>query len=183
MMKNKYKVLIRSCWALLLICFGIKIFGGNLFEIVCENERFISLCNYIDNHNIIKYIIYCVISLILNSLTILAIMQRKFYNKTQFIIFIPIMIAMSLISWYSPIIQYILNFIYFGISILYIRKKWYRVLIGILLIFAFEIVSLITKNIGSVNLNNEPSLITIILQLDTLIMAMLYYLYANRKER
>ena len=76
-----------------------------------------------------------------------------------------------------------MNFIYFGISILYIRKKWYRVLIGILLIFAFEIVSLITKNIGSVNLNNEPSLITIILQLDTLIMAMLYYLYANRKER
>lgn len=184
MMKDKYKVLIRSCWALLLVCFGIKIFGGNLFEIVCENERFISLCNYIDTHNIIKYIIYCVISLPLNILSVLAMMKQKTFNRLQIFIFIPLMIAMSLIGWYSYLIQLILNIITIFILPIVFSKKWKRVLIGNLLILAFQMISMITKNIGNIHLNEELSLIAIILQLDSIIMVALYYLYSikNAKE-
>ena len=40
---------INLCWFLLFVCFIIKIFGGNFFNIVCEKENFVKLCNYIDS--------------------------------------------------------------------------------------------------------------------------------------
>ena len=49
--KERYlKRVIIVCWIALAICFGIKLFGGNLFEIMCSNENFIKVCNYADNH-------------------------------------------------------------------------------------------------------------------------------------
>ena len=45
------------CWILLIICFIIKLCGGNYFNIMCNNENFIRFCNFIEN-SIIKYIIY-----------------------------------------------------------------------------------------------------------------------------
>ena len=43
------KRMIIVCWILLAICFGIKLFGGNFFNIICTNEKFIEVCNFIDN--------------------------------------------------------------------------------------------------------------------------------------
>ena len=43
--KERYlKRVIIVCWIALAICFGIKLFGGNLFEIMCNNENFIKVC-------------------------------------------------------------------------------------------------------------------------------------------
>ena len=38
--KEKYlKRVIIVCWIALGLCFGIKLFGGNLFEIMCRKQR------------------------------------------------------------------------------------------------------------------------------------------------
>ena len=47
------------CWILLAVCFAIKLFGGNWFEIVCANEHFIKFCDFIDKAYI-NYPLSCV---------------------------------------------------------------------------------------------------------------------------
>lgn len=182
MMKDKYKVLIRSCWALLLICFSIKIFGANLFEIVCENKRFIRLCDYIDNSMFWKIAINCIIALILDSLTLLAIMKIKKYNKIQAFIILPLITISSICYWYAPIIKTILELIFMiGIPLIY-KVNWKRILLGILLVLIFQQISLFTRNIGDIFLDSNNSLVSFIMYIDVFIMSMLYYLYANKRK-
>ena len=59
---------IIACWIILIICFAIKLFGGNYFGIVCTNDKFLSICNYIDN-SWIAYLLRC-ISFLLSSFLI-----------------------------------------------------------------------------------------------------------------
>ena len=182
MMKDKYKVLIRSCWALLLVCFIIKIFGGNLFEIACENEIFISICNYIDSNTFLRITINCIIALILDSLTLLAIMQTTKYNKLQAFIILPLIIISSICYWYAPIIKTILELIFMiGIPLIY-KVNWKRILLGLLLVLIFQQISLFTKNIGGIVLDSNNSLVSFIMYIDVFIMLILYYLYANKRK-
>ena len=58
MMKNKYKVLIISCWVLLVIAMILKLLGSDWFIATSDNKRFIKLCDYIDNHYVLQSIIY-----------------------------------------------------------------------------------------------------------------------------
>lgn len=179
-MKNPCKVLIKTCWCLLIICCFIKLLGFNLFEPIATDKNFILVCNFIDNNVIVKYILYCIIAIFLHSLCILAILKQKFYDKKQIFIYIPLIITMSLISWYNSTISTILNFLFYLLPIFKQPKKWYRSIIGIALILLFQIISIITKNIGLWNLNEESAFVTLILQIDAVIMSLLYYLYNNK---
>lgn len=182
MMKDKYKVLIISCWVLLILALVAKLAGANIFYPKTDNSNFIKVCNYIDNNLWLKYLVNCIMSLVLNSFTILAILGRRFYNKIQFIIYIPLIIAMSLTSWNLKVVNIILSISYYLVAIIWLRKRWYRALIGLALTLIFQVISLLAKNIGSWNLNTESSLIVIIMEIDSLIMIILYYLYSNYLE-
>lgn len=179
----RLKVLIIVCWIAYIICLIIKLCGANLFEIACENERFILICDYIDNNLWLKMIIACLFNLITSSFVICAIFKEKFYTRKQAIVFIPLLIAASIISRYSPISSTIMSFVIYLLPIVYNYKKWYRAIIGLILMLCFQFISLITKNVSDFYINNQSTLISIILQIDLLIMVVLYYLYANaRKE-
>lgn len=179
----RLKVLIAVCWIAYIICLIIKLCGANLFEIACENERFILICDYIDNTLWLKMIIACIFNLIINSFVICAIFGEKFYTFKQIVVFVPLLISASIIGWYYSIITTILSFIIYLLPIIYNYKKWYRAIIGLILMIIFQFISLITKNVNEVYLNNQSTLVSIILQIDLLIMVILYYLYANvRKE-
>lgn len=182
MMKDKYKVLIISCWSLLLVCFAINLFGANLFDIVCENKKFIKLCNYIDNSMFWKISINCVIALILDSLTLLAIMKYKMYSKTLGLIVIPMIILSSIFYWYLPILKTILEIIFMIVIPLIYKVNWKRIGLGMILIILFQQISLFTKNIGGIFLDSNNTLISFIMYIDVFIMLMLYYLYANKEK-
>lgn len=182
-MKQKYKVLIIVCWTVYIACLIIKLCGGNRFEIATTNERFIAICDYIDNTLWLKMIIACVFNVIINSFVICAIFGQKFYTFKQGIVFIPLIICTSLVGWYNSTITTILSFTIYLLPIVYNYKKWYRSLIGLALMLIFQLISLITKNVNDFYVNNQSTLISIILQIDLLIMVVIYYLYANaRKE-
>ena len=182
-MKQKYKVLIIVCWTVYIACLIIKLCGGNRFEIATTNERFIAICSYIDNTLWLKMIIACVFNVIINSFVICAIFGQKFYTFKQGIVFIPLIIIGSIIGWYNSIINTIIGFILYLIPIIYNYHKWYRAILGLILMMIFQCISLITKNVNSIYLNNQSTLVSIILQIDLLIMVILYYLYSNtRKE-
>ena len=183
MKPNKFKYAILSCWIVLIVCMIVKLLGFNIFEPKTDNQTFIRFCEYLDTHNYLKYIVYCAISLVLNSLSILAILGQKFYTKIQFALFVPLIIAMSLVGWYSQIANLILGVILYSLPIIWLKKRWYRVLIGVGFILLFQAISIVTKNIGYWYLNNEYSLVTIILQLDSVLMTFMYYLYSNHYTR
>ena len=183
MKHNPYNVLIISCWSMLALCFIIQLFGANWFNVSTQNETFIKVCNFIEDRLWLKQICTCIICLILADLVILSILKQKFYTKIQFIIIVPFVILMSYSSWYSETINLILSFVVYLLPIIWLKRKWYRAILGIGLIYVFQFLSLVIKNVGGLTLFNVPFLISVLLQIDTLIMALLYYLYSNRKEK
>lgn len=173
--------LIRASWVVLICCFIVKLFGGNYFEIVCENENFVMICNFIDNNFWLKVIVYAIICVINVSLVLLAIIEKRKFSGWQNIIIL-LIIVKSIMSWYLQIVTFCLDII-IGIVIPFvICRKMKRVIIGQFLFISFQVISLITKNVGLTYLNNETTLVALILNIDVTIMLFLYYLYTNKKE-
>lgn len=89
--ENYKAVVIRRtifiCWSLLLVCFAVKIFGGNYFEIAVKSSVFVSFCNYVDSHIILYGAIGLISSLVSYALFYLAILKQLWFNKNQTIIF------------------------------------------------------------------------------------------------
>jgi hypothetical protein len=61
------------------------------------------------------------------------------------------------------------------------KKKWWHVLIAYSLTFVFQLVSLLVKNIGIVNVG-ETFFIGLIYSIDVYIMCILYYMYRNYEK-
>ena len=182
--KERYlKRVIIVCWIALGICFGIKLFGGNLFEIMCNNENFIKVCEYADNHWWAYYLlngIYCFISL---HFLLLAMIGKWKFTRTQLIIFSTTLIIGLFVKSINPIISFIYD-IWQGVlmPILFTLKNKKRilyVLIGNGLLIAFQLLSLFVKNVGIDIITNNGTLVTLIFGIDVLLMIMLYYLYSN----
>ena len=71
--KIKYiKRVIIVCWGALALCFIIKLFGGNFFQIICENETFIAICDYADKNLWCYCIIVSLHSIVSSYLAVLA---------------------------------------------------------------------------------------------------------------
>ena len=102
--KTKYlKRVIIVCWIALAICFGIKLFGGNLFEIMCNNENFIKVCEYADNHFWAYYLInalYCFVSLYFFTL---AICGKKSFRKWELLVVIATVIVGTLVKYFNKL--------------------------------------------------------------------------------
>ncbi len=184
--KERYlKRVIVVCWIALAICFGIKLFGGNLFEIMCNNENFIKVCEYADNHFWAYYLINALNSFVLTYFYTLAVCQKLKYEKWQ-LITVLITIAIGIpIKTYSQILglvfdvwQMILMPCLFTIK--YPKRHW-NVVIGNILVVIFQVVSLFVKNIGIKVLTSENVLTMMIFRIDVFLMVILYYLYSNVK--
>lgn len=189
--KERYlKRVIVVCWIALAICFGIKLFGGNLFEIMCNNENFIKVCEYADNHWWAYYLIssiYCFANVYFFTL---AIMQSRRYEKWQLIVVIATVFTCNILKSFWTIIgliadvwQVILMPFLFVIKE---RKKYKNILIANILLLVFQFVSSIVKNVDIVVMSNNRSLIAAIFSIDVILMVLLYFGYANlisRKEK
>lgn len=190
-MKPVKKAII-LCWIMLVACFIIKLFGGNWFEVICTNKRFIYICNFIDSHIVIKYLIALFVYTIPSFFVILCCSKLIKPNKKQ-----SILITVSLlIVWLSQFVSIelkgileLFNTIIMPIVLNFdknnknnvLKRFWYRGFIGYSLIFAFQFVSFITKNIGLV-IVHDNMLISAILLIDYYIMIALYYFYMKLKK-
>ena len=183
MMKDKYKILIISSWIVLIICFAIKLFGGNWFEVMVENQNFINACNWLENNIIVRNAVYLILFIFTNIFYQLGVIKQKWYKPKQYLIFIPMIILWLLKTIITnQVILFLIDMIIFiALPILLNYKCWLRSIIGVGLILVFQIICLLTKNIG-ITIIGEEVLTSIILMLDYYIMIILYYLYSNRKE-
>ena len=181
-MKRNLKVLIITCWVVLGICCILKLIGLDIFTVGTDNENLTTVLTFIDKHFVLKVICTCVVSLILNTLTLLAILQQKFYTKCQMFVFLPLIIGASIAGWYFSTLSLILNIVLCISVIPFLKRKWYRCPLGMLLVLIFQMISILTKNVGDWTLYDSYFLPSILLQIDSFIMVTLFYLYSIRKE-
>ena len=174
--------IIIACWVALVVCLIIKLFGGNLFNIVCKNETFIKICSYSDTHLWLDYIlssIYCFISMYF---LVLAIIQEKKYKLWQLIVLIITVLVGTGIKLWNKTVGLIFDIWQgIGMPILFLGKKWkeyWKVIVGNILLVVFQLVSMYVKNI-KLGILGDNNLIGLIFSLDILIMIMLYYGYSN----
>lgn len=187
--KQRYlKRVIVVCWIALALCFGIKLFGGNLFEIMCENENFIKVCEYAETHFWAYYLISIFISLSNTYFFILAMIAQLKYNKIQLImVCITVIINVTMKIIYLPI-GFVIDL--WQVIIMPVIFTWknkrlhYNIAIGNVLLIIFQLISMYIKNINSLIVSNEGVLISAIFSIDVILMILLYYGYVNvRKER
>ena len=186
--KERYlKRVIIVCWIALAICFGIKLFGGNLFEIMCNNENFIKVCDYADNNLVLYYIVNTLNSLVLLYFFDLAICQKLKFEKLELIIIIFTVLIGNIIKLCSNTFGLIYDiWQMFAMPCFFLRetpKKWLNSLLGNILLVIFQLMSLFIKNIGIKILTGESLIITLIFSIDVFIMILLYFGYSNVKKK
>ena len=187
--KERYlKRVIIVCWIALAICFGIKLFGGNLFEIMCENENFIKVCEYADNHFWADYLLYVTYNYISMHFLTLAMIGKWKFKRWQMISLVLTVMAGVLVKDFNPTIGFFFD-VWQGIILptIFVWKRKRRIpciLLGNFLLILFQLMSMFVKNIDIGIITEKGALISTIFSIDIVIMIMLYYLYSNiRKEK
>ena len=175
------RVIIIS-WVSLILCFLIKILGGNFFEIMCESPNYKALCEYADNHFWLKYLIGICSSMLCQTLYVLAILQEYKFKKWQLVTTIVSVLVGTYIKYLSTVAGWIFDVWFFiGMPILFLGKhykKYWQVLVALALNLLFQFVSIIVKNLAIVVVG-DSTFITLIYMIDLYIMCFLYYLYRN----
>ena len=182
--KVKYlKRVIIVAWIALGLCFAIKLFGGNLFEIVCNNTNFIAICEYCDNNLWAYCVITSIYSVVGSSIIILAMSGKLKFSWWEIML---VAIGNSLSSCIKAfnlnsigLILDVFNTIIAPciITIKQPKRHWW-VAIGNIMLVIFQLVSMFVKNIG-IGIVDESTLIGAIFSIDVLLMSTLYYLYSN----
>ena len=182
--KERYlKRVIVVCWIALAICFGIKLFGGNLFEIICENENFIKVCEYADNHFWAKYIIGFINTSFGMYFLLLAMCQRWKYEKWELIVSMSTIAINTAVKILFTPLGLVLD-IWQGIIMPMIfkgrgKKQCLFVVLGNVMLLIFQVVSMFVKNVSLGFITNNGILISFIFSIDVNLMIILYYLYSN----
>ena len=179
------------CWLLLFVCFALKIFGGNYFEIVVNSPNFVAFCEYLDSNIVLYGLIGLISAFVSYSLYYLAIFKQIWFSKKQFIVFIITVVVFCIariilmecncnnFAFIFDIIQYFI--VPFALNYDINKKNILRVIIAFSYNFAFQLIAVITKNIG-IKLTTDNPLVAIIYMIDLYIMLVLYYLYSNNKK-
>ena len=186
--ENTLKRAIIVCWVLLVICFVIKICGGNFFNIICRNENFIKFCDFIDN-SVIMYIIY-LLCFLFTSTMLLFIANGSTKIKTKnyclFLISVIIVWIVKLVLDLSKITAnvFFMNFIYF--ILLYIvlalfSKNKLKPLFCIIYDLLLTVLSVFIKSFELYSVITNSFLITTIYLIDYYILLLITALYSKLK--
>ena len=180
MNRKNFKTLIIMCWVVLFVTVIIKLFGGNWFELSTENTKFIKFCNYVDNTMWLKMTLACFNYLLTGYFVISMLLNKEKLDNKTLIIFAPIMIFKSIISWYILWLAYILDaFVLIIIPLIFKKfKNWKRVIIINILILLLQLLTLLTRNLSiGFGFNENSTLLSMLYQIDYVIMIFLSYIY------
>ena len=181
------------CWIMLVACFAIKLFGGNWFEVVCTNEHFSKLCEFVDNNWFLYYPIGLSLYVASTIFVVLSVSNYKKFSKKDFLILILVLILLWSTQFISSNTKFIADtlFLIFSPLVIHliqekniknvIKNNWYKGIFCFLITFIFQIISLVTKNVG-IKITDDSTLVTLILLIDYYIMIVLYYLYMKKSK-
>lgn len=184
---------IIACWVMLVACFAIKLFGGNWFEVVCTNEHFLNICNFLDNHLFFQDFIAICLYIFSTYFMVLSCSLLIYPNKKQKIAILVVLISIFISQYVNEYIKFFSEiFMFISMPIILrvmdgnnikrsIKKYWYCGFVGLSLITAFQLISMFVRNI-EFWIMKENTLISLMLLTDYYIMIFLYYLYVKQKK-
>jgi hypothetical protein len=185
--KDKLKLvkhMIIISWVCLVFVMLLKVLFGVNFNVVVSNETFVSVCNFIDDNNLVKTLLYLVSSFLTLSMFSLAILQKFKFTKSQLLMIIISCLIGSIGKAYLGVVFGIVYDIWQTFVIHFILDKQINfrkikiVLFANVLNFAFQLISTTISNL-SFTAMYESVLVGMIMCIDLYIMMFLYYLYAN----
>lgn len=180
MMKNPFRVLIITCWILLILCCIAKLFGANWFIAHTDNQTFISFCDYVVATPFLNFLVRFVVNTISSSIYFMAVFQQKKPTLNGLKWFIPLVIYTTFksIFYSNQTLFFILDFVMTIILPLIIDyKRWLMIIIGVALVFAFQFLSMLLK-MNQYAMFDENLVVGLILSIDYYIMLVLYWLYS-----
>lgn len=174
------RVTILICWVSLFCFWAIKLFGGNFFEIVVQNENFIKFSDMVQN-SWLKYLVSFITISVAKYLTFGAICQKfRFKGFQRIVIFLSIIMIWTFANFCDNMFlkMYGGYIIFIAVGVFY-QKKWKKSfgLLAIIFEVIFNVVSVLIRNIPMIATSNY--LIAFIGIFDMYIMTALYYLYSN----
>ena len=174
------KITIVLCWLSLFAFWAIKLFGGNWFEIMVENENFVKFSDIVQN-TWLKYLVSLFTIGLCNFLMVGAIIQKFTFKGLNLLMIMLSTISIWIVANFVNLDILKLTFGYSVFTIIGVIKQngWKKVfgLIAVALDFVFLTLSMITRNIEIHVLSNY--MIALILSIDVYIMYFLYYLHFN----
>lgn len=181
------KITIIICWVSLIGFWLLKIFGGNLFEIMVENENFLKFSELVQN-SWLKYVYTLINIFISNYLMFGAISQKFVFKPLELAYIILSIISMWVVVCFIKIdlLSAFYGYILIVIYSLKVQKGWKKSFgfMAIAFELSFSIISMLIRNVEISVTNNY--MVAIVLSIDVYIMYVLYFLYSNllrlRKE-
>lgn len=174
------KIAIVLCWLSLFYFWALKIFGGNFFEIIVENENFLKFSQSVQN-TWLKYLVSFITIFVSYYLMFGAVAQNIRLKGSKLVFYI----LSALLTWvtvnfvniflFEMFSGYVLIFI-FGFVYQDKFKKMFGAL-AIILDFLFSTISMLVRSIELSMITDY--LILLIGCIDFYIMYCLYFLYAN----
>ena len=189
--KERYlKRVIVVCWIALALCFGIKLFGGNLFEIMCNNENFIKVCEYAETHFWFNYLLVCLYSFTSAYFFTLAMCGRYKLCKWELFVLIVTILLGAIIKTFSQVGGFIFDIwqslILPAVFTLKTPHRHIYIIPANIMLMVFQLVSMFVKNVQNIIIPSNDILVGMIYSIDVLLMLVIYYLYSNiitkRKE-
>lgn len=172
-------------WISLALCFVVKIFGGNFFEIMCNNPNYKSLCEYAESHYWLNFVLQFSSSFYCQIFYMLAISKRYKMPLWEFLLTFIVVSISCPIRYFIPSCSIIFDiamlFILPMISIKWNFRECWQILIAFILTLLFQVISLFTKNL-SLKIIDDSTFISLIYMIDIYIMCFLYYLYRNYEK-
>lgn len=183
--KKIYRLLIILSWVVLVFYLLLKLLFGYTLEIVCNNERILAICNFIDSNAIATYICASIFCFIMLYFYYGGILRKVKLNKKEIIILLITTIIANLCTYFGVVGMIVSDVLKLFVApmIMLGKFKWKNLLVCFIffvLNLSFQLISTITANIGVKNIENN-SLSVIILSIDFIIMLILTCLY--RKEK
>lgn len=174
-------------WVILIILLVFKFCFNLWYPVVVENEAFINVCNYIDNNRIIficVFLPFYILNFNIGYLTVTA--QKKYNNIFMFILFILLSIGIFFIKDINNVVGMILEIclvvilpIILNLKFEKFKNKWLNVLFPItfyVLLNLWQFTMLIVRGTDGLILDELPSLIILILQIDYYIFIILTWI-------
>ena len=153
------------------------------------------VCDFVDNNKAAYYLVGVLMYVASTSWIILACSKITEPTNKELIVIVSSLIvvwASQFVSITLKTILEIVNTVFMPIFLNLlnsnfvckaktIKRTWYLGIIGYILVFVFQLISLFTRNIG-IKYTHDSSLTTLILMIDYYIMIIMYYLYVKKSK-
>lgn len=165
--------MITLCWILLLVCFIIKLFGGNFFMYLGKSE----VAEYIEGNFWLLTLVQFPFYFFSTYITYLMVLKDK--HKLLSVFLTIILFAFKVLGWAGFIPVYISTIIEVVGAILIpiiLNKSVSGVIFIQLMLIVFQMISLFTKSITLISFP-DTSIVGYIYMIDYYILLLLSYLY------